>query len=194
MSDMKCGGGLGKNLFILSAPSATGKNTVYEAVKKRMPEVERAITATTRPPRSNEKHGVDYYYLTEAEFQEKKERGEFVEHNLYDNGYYATLCSELEKHPQTTPVFIILDINGRKNVVGRYPLATSIFLKPPSIEELRRRFSSRGENTPEEIENRINMALAEIEASKDYDYVIVNNDVDTVAKEIVDIVCGKELK
>lgn len=182
---------LRRNLIILSAPSATGKNTVYNAVKKLLPYVERAITVTTRAPRKNEKDGLDYFFISECEFQQKALCGEFVEINRYDNSFYATPYSEIEKHPDTTPLFLIVDTNGMKSIKEKYPLSRSIFLKPPSIEELKRRIRSRGDNTPEEIENRINMAIVEIDEAKNYDYSIINRDVEIAAKEIAKIILMK---
>lgn len=192
MIDQSCIISFQRNLIILSAPSATGKNTVYNAVKKLRPDVERAITVTTRAPRKNEKDGVDYYFLSDTEFRKRKQYGEFVESNLYDDGYYATPYSEINRHPDTTPLFLIVDTNGMKSIKYKYPRAKSIFLMPPSIEELKRRINSRGDNTPEEIENRIGMAVWEINESKHYDFVIVNNDADEVAKEIVKILSVQE--
>lgn len=182
-----------KNLIILSAPSATGKNTVFNAVKTIKPDVERVITVTTRAPKKNEKDGVDYYFLTDAVFRQKEKNGEFVESNRYDDGYYATPYSEINRYPETTLLFLIVDINGMKAVKDKYPFSKSIFLMPPSIEELKSRISSRGDNTPEEIENRIGMAVLEINESKNYDFVVANNDVVTAAKEIVKIISTQEI-
>lgn len=177
-----------KNLIILSAPSATGKNTVYNAVKKLMPDVQRAITATTRAPRKNEINGVDYYFMTDAEFQRKNKCGEFVESDYYDGEYYATPYSEIFRYPVTTTLFLIINTNGMKSVKKKYPFSKSIFLMPPSIEELNRRIQLRGDNTPEDAENRISIASVEISEAQQYDYVIVNDDVEVVAKEIVKII------
>ena len=179
---------LRKNLVILSAPSATGKNTVYNAVKKLRPDVKRVITATTREPRKNEKNGVDYYFITEEEFQQKKKLGEFVESDCYDGECYATPYSEINKYPETTIVFLIINTNGMRSVKEKFPFSKSIFLMPPSIEELYRRIQLRGDNTPEDAEKRISMASVEISEAQQYDYVIVNYDVEVVAKEIVKII------
>lgn len=177
-----------KNLIILSAPSATGKNTVYNAVKNIRPDIERVITATTRDPRKNEMNGVDYYFMTEDEFQRKRKCGEFVESDCYDGEYYATPYSEIHRYPETTTLFLIINTNGMKSVKKQYPFSKSIFLMPPSIEELNRRIKLRGDNTPEDAENRISIASIEISEAQQYDYVIVNNDVETVAKEIARII------
>jgi len=179
---------LRNNLFILSAPSGTGKNTVFNEVKKLMPVVERAVTATTRSVRGKEKDGIDYYFLTEEDFMCMKELGVFVEWNRYDTGYYATLFSEIDKYPQSVPVFLIVDTNGMKNIKQKYPSSTSIFLQPPSMEELKIRIEKRGENSPEEIENRLNTAIDEVKQSRFYDYVIKNDEVHKTAERIVKII------
>lgn len=108
---------LRQNLFILSAPSATGKNTVFNAVQEMLPEVKRAITATTRSPRRNEFNGVDYHFMSQDEFDKRSFNGEFAEQNHFDSGYYATPISEIEKHPKTTPVFLIIDTHGMNRIL-----------------------------------------------------------------------------
>lgn len=166
---------LRKNLVLFSAPSATGKNTVYNALKERLPAIQRGITATTRQPRANETHGVDYYFLTEEEFAEKEANGEFIETNCYDNHHYATPYAEIERHSTTTPLFLIVDTKGMQNILKHYPLSVTIFLKPPSLEELENRIHARGDNTPEEIQRRVSEAKQEMERADQYDYVVENN-------------------
>lgn len=147
---------LRKNIFILSAPSGTGKNTVFNSLRQRVPEIEKVITATTRKLRANEKDGIDYYFYTLEKFEKRSSRNEFVEQNLYDNGYYATPFEVIHKHSLTTPLFLIIDTRGMRNVMRKFPLSTSIFLMLPSVEDLERRVRNRGDNTPEEIQSRIN--------------------------------------
>lgn len=178
---------LRKNLVLFSAPSATGKNTVYNALKERLPKLERAITVTTRQPRHNEIDGVDYYFLTEEEFKEEEANGGFVESNFYDNHYYATPYAEIERHGTTTPLFLIVDTKGMQNILKHYPLSVSIFLKPPSLGELEKRIRSRGDNTSEEIKRRISEAKQELEKTDQYEYVVVNEDLEECVDKIVRI-------
>lgn len=178
---------LRKNLIILSAPSATGKNTVYNALKLRMPEIERAITATTRNPRSGEVDSVDYYFYSKEEFDEKKETSAFVEYNEYDNNYYATPHSEIERYSLTTPLFLIVDTHGMMSIMRKYPLSTSVFLAPPSMEELERRIRERGDNTPEEIRRRSEEARREMQHSDWYDYVVKNIRIEDCVEELEEI-------
>lgn len=173
---------LRKNLIILSAPSATEKNTIYNALKLRMPEIEKAITATTRNPCAGEVNSVDYYFYSKEEFNEKKKACAFVEYNEYDNNYYGTPYSEIERYSSSTPLFLIVDTHGMMSIMRKYPLSTSVFLAPPSMEELEKRIRECGDNTPEEIKRRIEGAKREIQHSDWYDYVVKNIDV----KECVD--------
>ena len=175
---------LRKNLIILSAPSATGKNTVYNALKSSMPEIKRAVTVTTRAPRASEAPGIDYYFCSKDEFDKKKKNCEFVEYNEYDNNYYATPYSEINKHSLSTPLFLIVDTHGMMSIMRKYPLSTSVFLAPPSMEELERRIRERGDNTPEEIKRRIDEANREMKNSDWYDYVIKNVHVNECVEEL----------
>lgn len=179
---------LRKNLIILSAPSGAGKTTVYNLLKQRMPEIRKAVTVTTRTPRAGEINGEDYYFYSKEEFENREKNGEFVEFNLYDNGYYATPFDEINKHPVTTPVFLIVDTNGMSNVMNTYPLSTSIFLSPPSIEELEKRIRERGANTEDEIDRRVAQAKGEMQRSEFYDYLTVNRDLNICVDEIAQIV------
>ena len=175
---------LRKNLIILSAPSATGKNTVYNALKLRMPEIEKAITATTRNPRVGEVDSVDYYFYSKEEFKEKKETCAFVEYNEYDNNYYGTPYSEIEKYSSSTPLFLIFDTHGMMSIMRKYPLSTSVFLAPPSMEELERRIRERGDNTPEEIRRRIEESSREMQHSDWYDYVVKNTNIEECIDQV----------
>lgn len=182
---------LRKNIIVFSAPSATGKNTIYNALKQRMPKIERAITATTRKPRNSEADSVDYYFYSEEEFNEKKKNGAFVEYNEYDNNYYATPYSEIDRYSSSTPLFLIVDTHGMMSIMRKYPLSTSVFLAPPSIDELEKRIRERGDNTPEEIKRRIEETNREIQHSDWYDYVVKNIDVKECVDKIEDVLRKK---
>ncbi len=178
-----------KNLFIISAPSATGKNSVFNAIKEILPESQRIITCTTRAPREGEVNGKDYYFLTQIQFEFKKLHDYFIEYNTYTNTRYGTLRSEIENHQDgQEPVFLIIDTHGKENVVEQYPQATSIFIKPPSFEELERRIRGRGQNSEKEIALRLEQAKSELLKASAYDYIVVNNEIKQCAQEIVKIV------
>ena len=179
-----------KNLFVVSGPSGCGKNTVYTALKQRMPNIQRVITATTRTPRGNEQHGVDYYFISESEYFKGCNNGVFVESAFYDDSYYATPISEIERFSLQVPVFLIVDTGGKDAIKKKYPRATTIFLMPPSREETVRRIKERGANTAEEIERRISRARAEIDGAKLYDHIVVNDNVDQSVDLIERIIRG----
>ncbi len=172
-------------LIILSGPSCAGKNTVFEYLDAK--GYGRVITTTTRGMRTNEKDGVDYYFITRELFEKRLEDGEFIEHNEYDGNLYGVSCGELEKVlSEDRAVFAIVDVNGAKAIKSRYPDAVCIFLLPPSFEELRRRMVKRGENTPEEIERRLEIARNEVfEGVVLSDLLFVNHDAEDTADEIV---------
>lgn len=179
---------LRRNLFILSAPSGCGKNTVYEAVKRRMPQVKRVITATTRAPRRGETDGVDYLFCTKERFEEIRLAAGFVEDVCYDHACYGTPVSEVERHDVTIPVFLIVDVRGKERVMRRYPLATSIFISPPSMEELERRLRGRGDNAEAEISRRMDAARMEMTRAKFYEYVVENDDLEACTDRIARVV------
>ena len=179
---------LRKNLFILSAPSGTGKNTVINSVRQRLTKVKKAVTATTRKPRKNEKDGVDYFFYSSDEFKQKSDAKEFAEVNFYDNHLYATPISEIDNCDMDTPLFLIVDFHGMREILERYPLSTTIFLMPPSIDVLHERIRSRGDNTEEGVERRILEAKLEIKRSDAYDYVVDNNNLEDCINAVVAIV------
>ncbi len=182
---------LTRNVFILSGPSSTGKNAVFSMLQERVSNVKRAITVTTRPPRQGEEEGVDYYFISEDEFWRRNDRHEFAEQNFYDNTFYATPRSEIEKASKHEPIFLIIDTNGMDHIIRKYPLATSIFVMPPSMEELEKRMSQRGANSPDEMERRLKIAQQEIQRAKFYDFVITNDDVNQCVDQLVSIVQNK---
>lgn len=179
---------LRKNLFILSAPSGCGKNTVFEAVRQQVPQSQRVITATTRAPRRGETDGVDYLFCTEARFDEIRRNAGFVEDVCYDHACYGTPVSEIERYGEDVPVFLIVDVRGKERVMARYPLAHAIFISPPSIEELERRLRSRGDNQEAEIARRMAAARMEMQQARFYEYVVENDDLDACVSRIVRLV------
>lgn len=177
-----------KNLFVISGPSGVGKDTVVKALIKKYPHLRKTVSVTTRAKRSNEAEGVDYYYVTDDAFSLHRLNGKLVEFELYDGAYYGTLYSEIERHSEDYPLILVIDVRGRRNVLKRYPLAKSIFISPPSPEILKERIIARNENTPEEVEHRLTVAGEEIEQASLYDYVVVNEDLDTCVDRIIDII------
>ena len=181
---------MSSSLFIISGPSASGKNTVLNIVLDACKDSIRAITHTTRAPRSNEKNGVDYYFVTSEEFDALVLEGKMIESNCYDGNCYGLSRAELARVMSLgiKNVFAILDVNGERNVKIEYPDAISIFILPPSIEELKSRIEGRKENTSDEIKERMAVAENEISESERYDYRLVNVDKDDCAREVLGII------
>ena len=182
------------NLFIISGPSASGKNTVLGIALGMCKDSIRAITHTTRAPRSEEKHGVDYYFVSNEDFDALSASGGLVESNCYDGNCYGLSREELSRVMSRgfRNVFAILDVNGERNVKLEYPDAVSIFILPPSMEELKSRIEGRRENTSEQIRGRMAIAENEMLESERYDYRIVNRDKNECANELLEIIrsCG----
>lgn len=165
-------------LVIFSAPSGSGKTTIVRELLKRFPQFEFSISATSRKPRGTEQHGVDYYYLSNEEFRERVERGEFVEwEEVYAGTCYGTLKSEMERIWATGNVIVFdVDVMGGislKRLFGDD--ACSVFIMPPSVEELERRLRSRGTDSEEVILKRIDKAEFELSKSNEFDFTVVND-------------------
>ncbi len=179
-------------LIIVAAPSGAGKTSVTRYLLNAMPnELSFSISAATRPRRKHETHGVDYYFISPSEFETKIAKDEFVEWEMvYEGKYYGTLKSELERiwKAGMTPLLDV-DVVGGVDLQDLYPeTSLSLFILPPSIEELRRRLEARGTETPETLEARILKAEHELSFQEKFDHVIVNDDLSRACKEAEHIV------
>ncbi|MGM9868830.1 MAG: guanylate kinase [Sodaliphilus sp.] len=175
-------------LIILSAPSGSGKSSIIsQIIHNEALKLEFSISATTRPPRGTEKDGVEYYFLTEADFKERIARGEFAEYEqVYEGRFYGTLKSEIQRicdkghHP-----IMDVDVAGGVNVKKIYGAqALSIFIMPPSIDELRHRLLSRATDSEEEIQRRVDKAAYELSFADKYDKVVVNDDLASAVAQV----------
>jgi len=174
-------------LVIFTAPSGAGKTTiVHEMLKVLEFNLAFSVSATTRPPRPGEKDGVDYYFISKEEFLKKIENNEFVEWNeVYDGIYYGTLKTEIERLWKLGKnVVFDVDVVGAMNIKKQYPdKSLAIFIKPPSLEELKRRLEKRGTETPEQIQKRLERAKYELQFADKFDVVIVNDDLQKAVEE-----------
>lgn len=174
-----------KYLFVVSGPSGVGKDSVVKKLRENHPEIAKTVSATTRAPRPGEQEGVDYYYRTEDEFRKLLAEDQIVEHNFYNKNYYGTLRSEVNRHLDAgRMVVLVIDVHGAANIKRMYPGANTIFLLPPSIEELERRLRGRGTEDEASVERRLNEARNELSIKDTYDQRLVNRDVDTCAEEL----------
>jgi guanylate kinase len=169
-------------LVIISAPSGSGKSTIINWLMQEHPELNMhfSISCTSRAPRGTEQHGVEYFFLTPEEFRAKIANDEFVEYEeVYADRYYGTLKSQVEKQlEQGENVVFDVDVHGAMNIKKAYgSQAISVFIQPPSIEELRRRLNGRATDAPEVIEQRIERAEYELSFAPKFDTVVVNDDL-----------------
>ena len=177
-------------LVIFSAPSGSGKTTIVRELLQRFPQFEFSISATSRQPRGKEQHGIDYYFLSSDEFRQRVERDEFVEwEEVYAGTCYGTLKSEVERIWAKGNVIVFdVDVMGGINLKRLFGEdACSIFIMPPSVEELERRLRGRGTDSEEVIQKRIGKAEFELSKSPEFDYTVVNDVLADAVNEATDI-------
>ena len=178
-------------ILIFSAPSGSGKSTLISHLMTTGLPLGFSISATSRQPRGTEKHGVEYYFLSEADFRSKIANGEFVEYEeVYGGSLYGTLKSEIDRiWAEGKNIVFDIDVAGNLNIKKLYgDKALSIFIQPPSIEELRKRLIGRGTDTMERIEQRLAKASKELEYAPMCDAVIINDDLEKAKKDVEKVV------
>ena len=183
-------------LYIISAPSGSGKSTLVNEMRKFVPKLEFSISYTTRSPRGSEQNGREYYFITNAEFEEMLARGEFLEHAKVFDNYYGTAKSVLAQASRRgNDVLLDIDVQGERQVKEKMPEAVSIFVLPPSRVELesrlRKRSLSENVRSEETIRQRLDRARKEIENYPNYDYILVNDRLEQSVDELQAIVLNE---
>jgi guanylate kinase len=179
----------GTPVFVVTGPSGAGKGTLIKALLERLPELEVAISATTRLQRSGEEDGREYWFLTDAEFVRRVDRGDFLEHVTYVSGKrYGTLRSEVGRIAAAGHVPVLeLETEGALNVKEDVPGAITIFITAP-IPELERRLRERASESEGEIGERIGLARKQLAQAGQFDYVVVNDDLERATRELEEVV------
>jgi guanylate kinase len=178
-------------VIIFSAPSGSGKSTIINYLMQQNLNLHFSVSATSRPPRGQEQHGVEYFFLTPDEFRKHIENGDFLEYEeVYKDRYYGTLSTQVDSQLERGEnVVCDVDVLGGINIKRQYgDRALSLFIQPPSIEELRRRLEGRATDAPEVINDRIARAEFELSHASQFDAVVINDNLDVALKEALDIV------
>ena len=178
-------------LFVISGASGVGKSTVLKQVMAARDDLRFSVSATTRSPRPGEEEGVHYYFVSKEAFLRMIDEDAFVEYDAHMDNYYGTPKAQLEEKLEVGSVILDIEPNGAFQVQKKRPDAVLIFITPPSVEELERRLRSRGDTSEEQIGMRLNRAQWEMEQGQRYHYTVVNDQVETCADAILNIIAEK---
>ncbi len=178
-------------VFVITGPSGVGKGTLIRGLLDRVPELELSVSATTRGPRPGEQAGVDYHFLTDAQFDERLAADDFVEHASYSGNRYGTLHSELDRRVSAgVPVVLEIEVQGARQVREALPDAVQVFIAPPSLDALRTRLIGRGTDDSAQVDERMRTAERELEAQREFGYVVVNDRLEQATADLERIVRG----
>ncbi|NGX31912.1 MAG: Guanylate kinase [Chlamydiae bacterium] len=183
------------SIFVVSAPGGTGKTTLVKKLLQEFESIKRSISYTTRTPRPDEEEGLDYYFISDRQFEEKFQKGDFLEHAKVFDSFYGTDQSQVEKLlNKGAHVILILDTQGATQVKKKLPKTTLIFISPPSLDELKERLKKRKKTTHESIDWKVELARKEMEEIPQYDYLIVNDNLDIAYEKLKAILIANECK
>lgn len=176
-------------LVVVSAPSGCGKDTVINALRESDFKFEKTVSDTTRVMREGEANGVDYTFIDETTFKNRIENGYYLEYTVYNGNFYGTPKSEVEKHLEKGEcVLMKIEVEGAGNVRKLMPEAVSVFLVPPSMEELEKRLKGRGTETEDSFKKRFETAKQELARAPEYDYIVVNDEISKCVEKIRNII------
>ncbi len=177
------------HLIVVSGFAGTGKGTLMKLLLERYDDYVLSVSATTRAPREGEQDGVHYFFKTKEEFEQMIAAGELLEHAQYVGNYYGTPKAFVDaKKAEGRDVILEIEIQGALNIKAEYPDAILLFVVPPSAQVLRQRLEGRGTETQEVIEQRLKRACEEAEGIENYDYIIVNDDLDVCVEQMHQII------
>lgn len=176
-------------LFVYSGCSGVGKGTIMKKLIEADSSIKLSVSATTREPREGEVHGIHYYFVSEDEFTKMIDEDGFLEHEEYCNNLYGTPKDPVEEMlSKGYNVFLEIEVKGAVSVINRHPECVSIFVLPPSLDELERRLRSRATEDEDTIRKRLEKAIDELKMAPFYNYQVVNNELDKAVEEILEIV------
>ena len=176
------------SLVVVSGPSGVGKGTIVKTLVKRREDVVESVSCTTRAPREGERHGREYFFLSKEEFLKRVDEGDFLEYDEHFGNYYGTPKSFVKEMLESKSVILEIDVVGALNAKNAFPDCKLLMIVPPSLEELKRRLIGRNSETEEEIEKRLSRLEYELSKKDEYDFVIVNDDLEEAIKALSDIV------
>jgi guanylate kinase len=177
---------------VVAAPSGTGKTTVCREVVKRDGRIDFSVSHTTRPMRAGERDGVDYHFVSDEEFMRLVDAGAFLEWAVYNGRRYGTSMDSIEAPlREGLDVLLEIEVQGARQVRERRPDARFVFLLPPSLDALRQRLVSRGTDSPEEVERRLEVARSELEAVREFDYAVTNDDLEVCVASVLEILSAE---
>ncbi|MAR75715.1 MAG: guanylate kinase [Candidatus Marinimicrobia bacterium] len=183
-----------RNLIAISAPSGTGKSTLCEEVRRKKPEIKFSVSCTTRPKRNYEKDGINYYFLTEDEFKSKIKNNELLEYEEVHGYYYGTLINTLKNAISSKELMLFdVDVNGAMSIKKKYPKNTlTVFILPPSIEDLKVRLINRGTDSRKIIKKRLERTNKEMKFKDKFDTFMINDDLSSAVKKLNEIITNQE--
>ncbi|MBP3434097.1 MAG: guanylate kinase [Clostridia bacterium] len=181
-------------LIAVSGPSGVGKGTIVKTLLKRRGDVAESVSCTTRAPREGEKHGREYFFLTKEEFEKRIREDDFLEYDEHFGNFYGTPKSFVRETLKTRSVILEIDVVGALNAKKAFPECVLVMIVPPSVEELKRRLLGRGSETEKEVETRLSRLEYELSQKDKYDYVIVNDDLESAIGALSDILDGNVAK